>query len=327
MNKMRKTTIDYFLVGLCQVLIGLLVGSLGFFLIEITYQGPYDLRLSFIMAMFVMGIVGIACISLEEGSEHAILYSVLLGVVAFLAIMRFVEFRGRWESWTPLINVGTLVIIWWSSHQLTRDCSFIEKAADPGGKGLMESLGLDSQATAAEAGTTSEDAPAVDNDPPLDDESPGWWRRWLERRRRPHAPGIWIVYFSLAALPLFGLGQTLIPDSDEESRQYAFKLLFVYVASGLSLLLLTSFLGLRRYLRNRLIAMPLGMSGIWMGIGLFIIGGLLVFSILMPRPGQPWAVSEAVSWLVSDDDKSTSEQAIGKDGTQQGEGGGEGDKK
>ena len=59
--------------------------------------------------------------------------------------MRFVEFRGRWESLTLLINVGILVLIWWSSYRLTRDCSFIERAADPGGTGLMESLGMDNQ--------------------------------------------------------------------------------------------------------------------------------------------------------------------------------------
>lgn len=320
MAKMRKTPIDYFLVALCQVLIGLLVGSLGFFLIEITYQGPYDHRLGFIMAMFVMGTVGIARISLEEGAEHAILYSVLLGVVSFLAIMRFVEFRGRWESLTLLINVGILVLIWWSSYRLTRDCSFIERAADPGGTGLMQSLGMDNQESSKKvAGATD------DSDRLLEDESPGWWQRWLKRRRRPHAPGLWIVYFSVAALPLFGLGQTLIPESAEESRRYAFSLLFLYVASGLGLLLFTSFLGLRRYLRNRSIAMPLGMSGIWMGIGLLIIGGLMTFSLLMPRPGQPWMVSEAVSWLISDEDQSTSEYAVGKDGTREGPGGGEGD--
>ena len=63
------------------------------------------------MAMFVMGTVGIARISMEEGTEHAILYSVALGVVACLAIMRFVEFNGRWKSLTPFLNVSILVLI------------------------------------------------------------------------------------------------------------------------------------------------------------------------------------------------------------------------
>jgi hypothetical protein len=324
MDKVKKTAIDYLLVALCQVLIGLFVGSLGFFLIKINYQGPYDGRLTFIMAMFVMGTVGIARISLEEGAEHAILYSVALGLVAFLAIMRFVEFDGRWKVLTPFFNAGILVLIWWAAHQLTRDCSFVDKADDPGGRGLLASMGLGGKKSQEQADSLLS-TEALEKQPLLDEEAPGWWRRWLKRRRRPHAPGLWIVYFSLAALPLFGLGQTLIPEADEDMRRSAFQLLLLYVASGLSLLLLTSFLGLRRYLRNRSIAMPLGMSGIWLGIGLLIIGGLMVFSMLMPRPGQPWVVSEAVSWLVPDEDQSTSENALGDDGTLQGEGGGEGD--
>ena len=323
MKKLKKTAIDYFLVALCQVVIGLFVGSLGFFLIEITYQGPYDGRLAFIMAMFVMGTVGIARISMEEGTEHAILYSVALGVVAFLAIMRFVEFNGRWKSLTPFLNVSILVLIWWAAHQLTRDCSFIDKVNDPGGRGLLSSIGLGRKNPPEQSRQTSPRTPS--EKPVLDENSPGWWRRWLKRRRRPHAPGLWIVYFSLAALPLFGLGQTLIPEENEDSRRYAFQLLFLYVASGLSLLLLTSFLGLRRYLRNRFISMPLGMSGVWLGVGLLMIGGLMIFSMLMPRPGQRWVVSEAVSWLISDEDKSTSEHALGEDGTKEGEEGGEGD--
>jgi hypothetical protein len=285
MDKMRKTPIDYFLVALCQVLIGLLVGSLGFFLIEITYQGPYDHRLGFIMAMFVMGTVGIARISLEEGAEHAILYSVVLGVVAFLAIMRFVEFGGRWESLTLFINVGILVLIWWSSHQLTRDCSFIERAADPGGTGLMESLGLDDQESSTKVTGTTDDGDHL-----LQDESPGWWQRWLKRRRRPHAPGLWIVYFSVAALPLFGLWLELMPGGGGYLPRYAFNLLLLYVASGLGLLLLTSFLGLRRYQRNPDMPSDMSIWRIWCrvhhrriakGIAIVSIIGLIIFALIV----------------------------------------------
>ena len=43
------------------------------------------------------------------------------------------------------------------------------------------------------------------------DEPPGWWQRFVERRRRPHAPGVWVIYFSLAALPLFGDRPTFHP--------------------------------------------------------------------------------------------------------------------
>ena len=324
MNRPRKTATDYLLIAVCQVLIALLVGSLGFFLIEITYQGPYNGRLLFIMAMFVMGIVGIARISIEEGTEHAILYSVLLGAVSFIAIMRFVEFRGSWATVTPIINVGILTLIWWAAHKLTRDCAFIESGKDVAGHGLMEDMGLDEAVAATSLEGQQPAALAVtDQQDPLDD-APGWWRGWMRRKNRPHSPGIWIVYFSIAALPLFGLGQTLIPEGDEDSRHYAFRLLLLYVASGLALLMMTSFLGLRRYLRHRQLSMPMGMSGIWIGVGLLMIGGLMLIAMLLPRPGEPGMIQEAVSWLTSSDDMSTSEYGMGKDGNKDGDGAGDG---
>ena len=48
--------------------------------------------------------------------------------------------------------------------------------------------------------------------------------------------------------------------SDPSSRSFVFRLLVIYVASGMALLLATSFLGLRRYLRQRKLQMPLEMT-------------------------------------------------------------------
>src|SRR5262249_27704035 len=119
-----------------------------------------------------------------------------------------------------------------------------------------------------------------------------WWDKFLERRRRPHAPGVWVVYFSLAALPIFGIGQAFIPGTNVGSRQYAFVLLCVYVASAMGLLLTTSFLGLRRYLRQRRLEMPLTMAGTWLVTGAVLIAGLLVFTALLPRPNAEYAISQ-----------------------------------
>jgi hypothetical protein len=94
--------------------------------------------------------------------------------------------------------------------------------------------------------------------------------------------GRWVVYFSLAALPLFGLGQSLIPADDGGRRRYAFWLMTVYVASGLGLLLTTTLLGLRRYLRQRKLQMPVAITGLWLGIGAAIIVGFLFMAALLP---------------------------------------------
>src|SRR5262249_28173496 len=114
-----------------------------------------------------------------------------------------------------------------------------------------------------------------------------WWQRYqryrAERKKR-HTPGVWVVYFSLAALPLFGLGQSLIPVEHEGRRRYAFWLLTLYVGSGLGLLLTTCFLGLRRYLRQRQVKMPAALAGVWLTVGGVLIVLLLLVGAVLPRP-------------------------------------------
>ncbi|NOZ40919.1 MAG: hypothetical protein GXP24_11940, partial [Planctomycetes bacterium] len=122
-----------------------------------------------------------------------------------------------------------LALVWWSAHKLTWDCTLIDDNEDASGEGLMQRIGVD------ELITENELLPS-DN---------------AKHGKTPHTPGLWVLYFSLAALPLFGIGQKWIPAGDVGRRQYAFGLLAVYVAAGLTLLVTTSFLGLRRYLRQR----------------------------------------------------------------------------
>src|SRR5262249_50749057 len=110
------------------------------------------------------------------------------------------------------------------------------------------------------------------------------YRRYREKRDQKRTPGVWVIYFSLAALPIFGLGQSLIPVGGEGRRRYRFWLMVVYVGSGLGLLLTTTFLGLRTYLRRRKLQMPAAMTGVWLTVGGTLIALLLVGGALLPRP-------------------------------------------
>jgi hypothetical protein len=101
-----------------------------------------------------------------------------------------------------------------------------------------------------------------------------------------------VVYFSLAALPLFGVGQLFIPAENLDGRRYAFSLLCVYVASGLGLLLCTSFLGLRRYLRQRRLEMPMLMANTWITLGGALIAVVMGLALLLPRPNAEYAISQ-----------------------------------
>src|SRR5205807_2894621 len=124
-----------------------------------------------------------------------------------------------------------------------------------------------------------------------------WWARYRryreQKRRRRHNPGVWVVYFSLAALPLYGVGQSLIPADDLERRRAAFWLMTVYVGSGLGLLLTTCFLGLRRYLRQRNLRMPMAMTGVWLTIGGIMVAVFLLAGALLPRPYSEYSLFDA----------------------------------
>src|SRR5260221_5970544 len=114
---------------------------------------------------------------------------------------------------------------------------------------------------------------------------------------------------------MFGLGQAFIPVAKETSRRYAFLLLAIYVASALGLLLTTSFLGLRRYLRQRRLEMPAAMAGVWLMTGLVLIVCLLGATALLPRPNAEYDISQLPFAAISEEHES-SKVAVGKEGVE-----------
>ncbi len=64
--------------------------------------------------------------------------------------------------------------------------------------------------------------------------------------------------------------------------------MIVYLGSGLGLLLTTSFLGLRRYLRQRKVPMPKAIAGAWLTTGALLIAALLLGGAFLPRPSAEY---------------------------------------
>ncbi|MDX1948352.1 MAG: DUF4129 domain-containing protein [Pirellulaceae bacterium] len=272
-----ETLADLLVVAISPALIMLLVGSLVFFLVEVCYQGQYQGRLLFVLAMFVLAIVCVARIAMVEGASYAALFGLPLAVLVAIALLRFVQFEGPLAEASGLINLGLMALVWWSAHKLTWDCTLIDNDRDASGEGLLQVLAK--QGAPAPAPTENEPA-----------KSPLWWERWTKPDDRPHAPGLWVVYFSLAALPMFGVLGWLVPVADVATRRRCFWLLVVYVASALALLLATSLLGLRKYLRQRGLAMPAEMAATWVAVGGVLIVGTLVAAALVPRPAPEHSV-------------------------------------
>jgi len=351
-RRLNKTLLDCLVIAINPVLIIALVGSLVFFLLEVFYQGNFQARLHYVFSLFIIGAVLISRISIEEGRERAVLFAVPLAIVTMLAINKFVRFQGDVSaSFSFLINLGLIGLIWWSADKLTWDCTVIDENEEDSGEGLLEAVGLDwpgkaslqkqiAPVAAQPSPSASPDEKAESGDPmpPAErregisnqpvaaslpkrsrrrkQEPAGWWQRFVERRRRPHAPGVWIVYFSLAALPLFGIGQMFLPAGSLVARQYAFSLLCVYTASGLGLLLATSFLGLRRYLRQRRQEMPLMMVNLWLMMGGALIAGVMLAALFVPRPNAEYAVGELPFRFGSPDQKA-SRHGMGREGVKE----------
>jgi hypothetical protein len=321
-KRLQPTLIDYVVIAINPALIMVLIGSLVYFLLEMFYQGQYPERLHFCLTMFVFAAVLIGRLSIEEGWEKAGIYGFFLAWLTFFAMCRFVAYKDpRLAAVGTAVNIGLIAITWWFAHKLTWDCTVIDEAEDASGEGLLETAGMETSDRDIVAGnvkrrrTEPPPPPSVDSIlPPEPDVNDGksWWQRYVERRRRPHAPGLWVVYFSLAALPLFGVGQAFIPLSNTRSRQYAFGLLCVYVAAALGLLLTTSFLGLRRYLRQRRLEMPLPMAGTWLVTGAVLIVGVLLVTALLPRPNAEYEISQLP--FAGSEEHDSSRFAVGKEG-------------
>lgn len=284
--KPRQTELDYAIIAIAPALIMVLVGSLVLFLAALFYQGGYPERLTYILCSFVFAFVLIARISIEEGWQRASLFGVVLGAVVLFAINRLAP---------GAVGIGALFlgIIWWTTTRLVYDCTVIDQSKDASGSGLMQVIGWgDKEEVGAESekpkSLTIPEAVTQTTEDPAESSSKGFSWNILNPTQNRFAPGAWVVYFSLAALPIFGLGQAFYGGTHRASKFYLFSLLVAYVAAALCLLVSTSFLGLRRYLRQRGMQMPAKMTVVWLGTGLATVLIVMTLVSIMPRPNAEY---------------------------------------
>ncbi len=254
-------------IGISPVLIMLLVGSLSFFLIQVFYRGEAAGSVRWVLFWFVMAVVLVSRIGIEQGTGHAAVYGLALAAATWIYLMIVHP--------AALLGVVLLGIVWWSAHKLTWDCTLIDDDEDASGNGLLQTAKERQKSEPDEAASIGKKAQAGS-------------RFKDDHKRRapvPHPPGLWVVYFSLVALPLFGIGQMLLPSGDPAARRAGFAHLFVYMAATVGLLLTTSFLGLRRYLRQRYLPMPGVIAFGWLKFGAGVACVVLVAALLLPRPG------------------------------------------
>lgn len=306
----RLTELDYAIIAVAPALIMVLVGSLMLFAAGLFYQGPHSFRLNWIICMFVLGIVSLARLHIEEGVAR----SATLGAV-FSGTMLFAVWRLAPDA--MLIAVFILLGVWWVSTRLVYDCTVLEQSIDASKKGLMQWIRPESSVEPTEPvkkpeseveGVTGQD---VEKEPEsfLDKLD-----AWFNPTNTKFAPGAWVVYFSLGALPIFGFGQAFAPSLAPASRWYLFTLLVAYVFAALCLLVTTSFLGLRRYLQQRGVEMPLSMTGTWLGVGFGVVALTLIVVSILPRPNAEYELAK-IPFYQDQIERKANKFSQGDDGT------------
>lgn len=307
MSKRHQMTIsDYAVMAVCPSLIVLLLSSLVYFLILCAYQGTYSGRIGYIWFMFILGAVNIARLSIEESRKYTLVYSAALGLATFFVLSRFQSISGPAAAFAPFVNAFLIGVVWLLADRITYDCTLIDDDDDASGQGLLDGLSRPRDEPREEPSDAVErlaDPAASGPGEPLGDgnarpnERPTGARK---RKRRPPQPGRTVLWLTAAALPLFGFGQAALR-SDPAAISSASRALAVYLFATLSLLVATSFLGVRRYLRQRGVAMPRDVSTAWLGGGIALVALILGVSFLLPQPGKLLADLKLPSSIESPD--------------------------
>ena len=297
------------------ILIMLMLGSLVYFLIDVLYAGDYSGRLLYTFTFYVIGAVLIARIAIEQGYTYAGIYIVGLGGACFVAMMTFVKYPdGAMKALGPIVNLVLMALVWWSANKLTWDCTHFDEGRKASGQGILAATGLDEHSAFAVKPQSVEE---VEPQPKKRKQNQSWLERLREHRdsqkAKPHTPGTWVLYFSLAAIPLFALGQSLVAVEDDARRWSAFIEMAVYVGSGLGLLSTTSLMGLHRYLDERSARISATLTISWLGISFGLIVMFLAVAALLPRPHSESSVLSFVK--AGSEDRKASKNAMVKGGS------------
>ncbi len=281
-----KTAADYAAIAVAPLLIFLMISSLANFLMLVLYHGSHPGRVAWILLMFTMGAVGIARIAIEKDRSYSLGYAAVLGIAAFITITKFLD--------SPIFCIFILALVGYLADRIVRDCTLIDDSVDASGQGLIDSGRLFVKQQLTTSIDDDQSASAGDSlGDPVDPIKP-------TRGNKRNQPGRTVMYLSFAALPLFGCGQLFLRSDDATWRRAQF-LLAIYLFASLSLLVTTSFLGLRRYLRQRKVDMPTNVSVAWLAGGMAMIAAILMVSYVAPMPGQALASFELPNVLDSPD--------------------------
>lgn len=306
-KKARPESLDFLLAAIAPVFIIGMIGSLVYFIIIVCYEGPFTARLMWILGLYTVAAVLIARIAIEQSRQLAFAYMFALGAATLFVAPQFMTISGPLAIFTFPILLGLLVLIAVLADRITFDCTSMNEQHRSTGIGLLQSLGLveserKGKTSDANIKTAIESEDATKPDVATSKKSP----------RRKHNPGVWVLYFALLALPLFGLGQLVIRNPID--RRWAFTYLFVYLLSSLFLLVMISLLSLRKYLRERGVPMETAFAIRWLAIGMTSVFVVLFLLSMLPIPSHSLLSMDLPFRFTSRDDLQANKWGWGNEG-------------
>ncbi len=280
----RPSAVDQMLAILSIILIIGMIQCFIFYLVTVLYRGEFSIRLMYILGLYAFASVLIARISIEQSRALASSYTTALGLATLFVLLRFVTFQGS-AVFSVVLAAGFLATVGYLADRITHDCTFLDEQIDTSGKGLLQSLGL--------VATTIQ-----------------------ESKSKKHNPGMWVLYFSVVVIPLFGMTSMFGLESSEWNANQRFLFVVGFYAFTLSLLATTNLLGLRRYWRQRGVEMPMPMVVTWLSMGLGLVVLFLFAGWILPLPGRSGGLYPIPTLWTSKDSLTASRYGWGKESAQ-----------
>ncbi|MFY7876749.1 MAG: hypothetical protein ACOVQM_14955, partial [Pirellula sp.] len=258
-KRIKPSSLDFSLASIAPIFIIGMIGSLVYFVITVCYDGPFRQRLMWILGLYTLASVFVARIAIEQSRTLAFGYMMALALATLFVAPQFFVVQGLAAATSFIILIVLLAMVAYLADRITFDCTMIDERTLSSGVGILQSLGL---------------VHSERNEQDLTKNS-------LSKTRK-HNPGVWVLYFALVAIPLFGIGQFGIQNSSD--RKLAFGYLMIYLFCSLCLMTLISLLSLRKYLRERGVPMESPFAIRWLGIGFLSALSVTGLLWLVPFP-------------------------------------------
>ncbi|MEY4394639.1 MAG: hypothetical protein RL595_1888 [Planctomycetota bacterium] len=297
----RPEALDFLVgaIGLCFIVC--MMVSFSFFLLARASLSSNWTSAHWLVFWEILGTVLVCRMFLTEGLQRvAGRYAFVFGMVSWIPFAGFAVMNGEMKVaslatiFMAVVGLLTYKITWDVTdlgERLTDEDGYlasvgIKRELNPGAQSVSDSWGDTREIT----GDYNFEAEEVLSD------------LANQKKAKPKKPtgskgrGVWVLYFLLASVPVFGLAGGTSGSSDPKLPGYYALCLGVYLGSCAGLLMTTCFLTVRKDLRRRHLGMPLFTSMFWMISGGLVLALCFMVAFVLPRPQ---GITDPVSWVAS----------------------------